>query len=67
MLPNMHGKKGFPEGSQWVFAGFQRCFLVSCLSENPAGQDLRDSAQRLSVDLLAFISALAAAFLKSPV
>ena len=45
MLPNMHGKKGFPEGSQWVFVGFQRRgFLVSCLSENPAGQDLRDSA-----------------------
>lgn len=43
-------------------------FLVSSLSEHPAGQDLRESAQgALSVDLPAFIRAWAAVFLKSHV
>lgn len=46
----------------------EKMFLVSSLSENPAGQDLRESAQgALSVDPSAFISALAAVFLKSHV
>lgn len=41
-LPNMHGKKTSQRATSWVFVGFsEKMFLVSSISENPAGQDLR--------------------------
>lgn len=62
-------KKRLPRGQPVGLCGFsEKMFSVSSLSENPAGQDLRESAQgALSVDPPVFISALAAAFLKSHV
>lgn len=33
--------RGQPVGSLWVFFFLEEMFLVSSLSENPAGQDLR--------------------------
>lgn len=46
----------------------EKMFLVFSLSENPAAQDLRESAQgAFSVEPPAFFSALAAVFLKSHV
>ena len=68
MLPNMHGKR-LPRGQPVGLCGFSEKMFFSFLSfrESCWTGSERFCPGTLSVDLLAFISALAAAFLKSPV